>query len=172
MIFGVSGDGRMTLGAETTRCALGWGGLRPASLKREGDGCTPIGRWPIRQVLWRPDRLPPPPPRLDPAPITPRSSWCDDPLHPDYNRPVTLPHPARTERLWRDDHLYDIIVVLGHNDDPVIPGAGSAIFLHIARSDFAPTEGCVAVAIPAMRRLLEMAVVGDLINVAEDPPAP
>ncbi len=61
-----------------------------------------------------------------------------------YNRPVRLPYPASAEQLWRDDHLYDLLVVLGYNDRPVVAGQGSAIFLHLAAPDFAPTAGCVA----------------------------
>jgi L,D-peptidoglycan transpeptidase YkuD (ErfK/YbiS/YcfS/YnhG family) len=46
--------------------------------------------------------------------------------------------------MWREDHLYDLVAVLGYNDDPVVPGRGSAIFLHLARTDFSATHGCVA----------------------------
>jgi L,D-peptidoglycan transpeptidase YkuD (ErfK/YbiS/YcfS/YnhG family) len=82
--------------------------------------------------------------RLPARHLEPEDGWCDDPASADYNRPVHLPHPARHERLWRDDPLYDLIVVIGHNDDPVVPGAGSAIFLHVAHDDWAPTAGCIA----------------------------
>jgi L,D-peptidoglycan transpeptidase YkuD (ErfK/YbiS/YcfS/YnhG family) len=79
--------------------------------------------------------------------LTPHDGWCDDPADSEYNRPVTRPYPARHERLWRDDGIYDVIAVMGYNDDPPRPGAGSAIFLHLARPGFAPTEGCVALAL-------------------------
>ena len=82
--------------------------------------------------------------------------WCDDPGHPAYNRPVRLPINASAEALWRDDALYDIIGVLGWNDDPVVPGRGSAIFLHVARPDYAPTEGCIALALDDLRRVLAL----------------
>ena len=125
-------------------CAIGWGGVR--ANKHEGDGATPAGRFPLRRVLYRPDRLAPPRTALPIAPLAPRDGWCDDPAHPLYNRPLRLPHAARHEELWRADHVYDLIVILGHNDDPVVPGLGSAVFLHVAQPDYAPTAGCVAVA--------------------------
>ena len=124
-------------------CAIGWGGVRTD--KREGDGATPAGRFPLRRVLYRPDRLAPPRTALPIAPLSPRDGWCDDPAHPLYNRPLHLPHEARHEELWRTDRVYDLIVILGHNDAPVVPGLGSAVFLHVAQPNYAPTAGCVAV---------------------------
>jgi len=125
-------------------CAVGRGGI--VADKCEGDGATPIGLWPLRRVLYRADRLSEPVCYLERQKLMPEDGWCDDPGHTDYNRQVVLPHAASCENLWRDDAVYDIIVVLGHNDDPVVAGLGSAIFLHIARNDYAPTEGCVALA--------------------------
>jgi len=165
-MFLVSADGVMSLGARRIRCALGRGGVCAADAKREGDGMTPGGTWPLRRLLWRPDRVPPPVSSLPGRPIGLADGWCDDPLHADYNRPVRLPHPARAERLWRDDHLYDLVVVLGHNDDPVIAGAGSAIFLHLARPDYAPTEGCVALAPGDLTAFMSLAKPGDSLVVS------
>ena len=91
--------------------------------------------------------------------------WCDDPADTEYNRLVRLPYPARAERLWRDDHIYDIVVVLGHNDSPPVPGMGSAIFLHIARPDYAPTEGCVAIDRADLEALLEIAQPDDAVEI-------
>ncbi len=124
------------------RCALGKGGVR--SDKREGDGATPVGHFALRQLFYRPDRLSAPSCRLSRSAIRPEDGWCDDPAHPDYNRLVILPHPARCESMWREDDCYDLVVPLGYNDDPAVPGLGSAIFLHVARPGFIPTEGCVA----------------------------
>jgi L,D-peptidoglycan transpeptidase YkuD (ErfK/YbiS/YcfS/YnhG family) len=144
-------------------CALGKGGLKPAADKREGDGATPIGTWPLRRVLYRPDRSAAPQTALPTAPIAPDDGWCDASGDPAYNRPVRLPYPAGAERMWRDDGLYDLVVVLGHNDDPVVPGMGSAIFLHLARPDYGPTEGCVALARPDLEALLALAAPGDAL---------
>jgi L,D-peptidoglycan transpeptidase YkuD (ErfK/YbiS/YcfS/YnhG family) len=126
------------------RCALGRGGVRAD--KREGDGATPLGSFPLRRIMYRADRLAAPKTSLFVNALGPEDGWCDDPKDPAYNRPVKLPYPGRHEALWRQDGLYDVIVELGYNDDPVRPGLGSAIFLHCAGSGFAPTQGCIALA--------------------------
>ena len=113
-------------------------------IKVEGDGVTPIGNFPLRRVLYRADRIKAPKTGLPVAAVSNMDGWCDDPDHPDYNQPISFPFHNSAERLWREDHLYDLIVVMGHNDDPVIPGNGSAIFLHVAKDNYAPTEGCIA----------------------------
>lgn len=130
------------LGARSFPCALGRSGLIAG--KREGDGGTPVGRFAFRRLLYRADRVPHIETRLPARHIDPEDGWCDDPASPDYNRQILLPHAARHEELWRADHLYDLVVVIGHNDDPVVPGAGSAVFLHLARADWSPTAGCIA----------------------------
>lgn len=134
------------------RCALGRGGIGFKS--GEGDGITPIGTWPLRRLFYRPDRMDLPITQLRSDPIQPDDGWCDAPEDSNYNRLVTLPYPVSCETMWREDALYDLVVVLGHNDDPVIPGAGSAIFMHLARPDFSPTEGCVALAQQDLLHLL------------------
>lgn len=145
-------------------CALGRSGL--VHDKQEGDGGTPAGRLALRRVFFRPDRLASPASRLSVHAIDPDLGWCDDQAHADYNRPVRLPHPARCERMWRDDGLYDVVVELGWNDDPVVPGMGSAIFLHVADPDFAPTEGCVALRLDDLLTLLAACRPGDCLVIA------
>lgn len=142
------------MAGQVWRAALGRGGVRDN--KQEGDGATPPGVLALRRVLYRADRGPPPACAVPVEPLAPDDGWCDDPAHPDYNRMVRRPHPARLEALWRDDAVYDLIGVLGWNDAPVVPGRGSAIFLHVARADFAPTEGCVALAAADLRALLAL----------------
>jgi L,D-peptidoglycan transpeptidase YkuD (ErfK/YbiS/YcfS/YnhG family) len=167
MIFTAFSDGWMDLGKGRARCALGRGGVLDAALKREGDGASPLGAWPIRRVLYRPDRGAPPATALPCAALEPDDGWCDDPGDGAYNRPVKHPYSASAERLWREDGIYDVIVVLGHNDDPVRPGAGSAIFLHLARPDYAPTEGCVALARADLEILLARAKLGDAVEISD-----
>jgi L,D-peptidoglycan transpeptidase YkuD (ErfK/YbiS/YcfS/YnhG family) len=145
-------DGTLLFAARRLRAALGRGGIRRD--KQEGDGATPAGDLPLRRVLYRADRVRPPACTVPIEPIAPNDGWCDDPTHPDYNSMVLLPHPGRAEELWRTDNAYDIIGVLGWNDDPIQRGRGSAIFLHIARPDYAPTEGCIALPIDALRDIL------------------
>lgn len=145
-------EGRLILGGRTFRVALGRAGVRPD--KQEGDSATPVGMLPLRRVLYRADRVPTPDCVVPIEPIAPDDGWCDDVSHADYNRPVRLPHDGRCEELWRADGLYDVVGVLGWNDAPVVRGVGSAIFLHIARADYAPTEGCIALAADDLRRVL------------------
>ena len=135
-------DGLLRFQGGIFRCAIGKGGRRTD--KREGDGATPIGLLPLRRVLYRADRLAPLSSAVSVSPIAPDDGWCDDPTHADYNTQIRLPHPARHEELWRADAIYDVIGVLGWNDAPVARARGSAIFLHLARPGFSPTEGCIA----------------------------
>ena len=167
MIFTATSDGWLDLGARKARCALGKAGVKPAAEKREGDLASPLGVWPMRRVLYRPDRGGPPATAIAVQPIMAEDGWCDAPDDGAYNRPVRLPHGASAERLWRDDSLYDLVVVLGHNDDPPVAGMGSCIFLHIARPGYAPTEGCVAVTRKDLEALLASARPGDAIEIRE-----
>lgn len=144
--------GRLEHDGGTVRCALGRSGL--TARKREGDGATPRALMPLLRVLYRPDRVERPVSRLPVSPIGRHDGWCDEPHDRSYNRPVALPYPASAESLWRDDHLYDIVVVLGYNDTPRIKGRGSAIFLHVASDDYGPTAGCIAVSRRDLVRLL------------------
>ena len=125
-------------------CALGRGGVQTA--KREGDGVTPVGAFLLRQVFYRPDRLSLPASGLPIRALARDDGWCDDPAHSDYNRLVKLPFEASHENMWREDNLYDVVVVIGHNDDPPRSGFGSAIFVHCATADYRSTLGCVALA--------------------------
>jgi len=164
MIFEVWPDGRMDIGGRVVPCALGRSGVLPAAEKREGDGFTPAGLWPIRRLLYRPDKGAPATNLLAEA-ISPSDGWCDAADERAYNRPVALPYPASAERMWRDDELYDLVVVLGHNDRPVVAGMGSAIFLHLRRPDGGPTEGCVALTRTDMLDFLAKAGPDDLVRI-------
>lgn len=148
----VTADGWLDWGNNRVRAALGRSGL--TAVKREGDGATPVGTFRLRRLLYRADRLAIPKSGLPCAPILENAGWSDDPSDPDYNRAVALPHAFRHERLWREDGVYDLIAPLGYNDDPPVPGLGSAIFLHVARPNYEPTEGCVALALTDLQALL------------------
>jgi len=150
-----------------SRCALGRNGVIEAAAKREGDLATPLAVMPLRGVLYRPDRLSPPSTALPLKPLAPDMGWCDAPDDPAYNQPVLHPYPASAERLWREDQVYDVIVILGWNDDPVTPGRGSAIFWHLARPDFSGTEGCIAVSLEDMLAALAEAKPGDSLQVLQ-----
>ncbi len=171
--------GVILAGGRAFACAFGRKGLVAAAEKREGDLATPIGTWALRRVLYRADRMDRPAGALPTRALSPDDGWCDDPADPAYNRPVRLPYPARHEVMTRADALYDLVVVLGHNDDPPQPDRGSAIFLHCAkRADGArataadpaaalnPTAGCIAVARETLASLLADAAPGALVEVA------
>lgn len=148
----------------TIPCAIGRSGACPAGEKREGDGRTPLGRWPIRTVLFRPGHAAPPAGMALPWRwVRPDDGWSDDPADPAYNRPVRHPHGYSAERLVRDDGAYDVIVVLGHNDAPPVPGMGSAVFLHC--SEGRPTAGCVAVEKDALLAVLPQLRPGDAVEI-------
>lgn len=156
--------GRLRFGAIDMPCTIGRGGVCAAVDKREGDGCTPLGSWPVRGVLLRPGRVAPDGIRLPWRWIREGDGWSDDPADPTYNRPVQLPRPFSAESLLRDDDAYDVIVVLGHNDAPPVPGRGSAIFFHL--SEGRPTAGCVAVERADMLKLLPLLMPGDVMEIS------
>lgn len=146
--------GWLQAGALRIPCALGRAGIGAA--KREGDGRTPRGTFPIRRLWWRAEHGPRPVTALPVRMIRESDGWCDAPGDRNYNRPVRLPYPASCERMAREDELYDLVLELGWNDHPRRQGAGSAIFLHIARPGFLPTEGCVALRKSDLRKLLPL----------------
>ncbi len=148
-------DGTLRFQGRTYRAAIGRGGIRAE--KVEGDGATPAAPMALRRVLYRADRVARPTVNVPVEPIAPTDGWCDDPSRKEYNKPVTLPFDGSHEELWRRDAVYDVIGVLGWNDAPVVRGRGSAIFLHVARPDYAPTEGCVAL---ELRELMELLAAG------------
>lgn len=133
-------------------CAIGRSGI--GQTKREGDGLTPCGRFPLRAVLYRPDRICRPNTVLQCGPIAPTDGWCDAPGDQNYNRGVTLPYGASAESLWREDRLYDLLAIIGYNDDPVVSGSGSGIFLHVASEGCTPTRGCVALSMGDLAHVL------------------
>lgn len=150
-------------GAGARRAAIGPAGIGMKG--GEGDGITPRGRFAVREIFYRADRVARPAVKLPLHAIQPDDGWCDAPDDACYNRRVTLPHGASAETLWRDDPLYDLVAVLGYNDDPVVPGKGSAIFLHIARPDYDATQGCVALAFADALAALEQLQPGDAVVV-------
>ena len=150
-----STTGLLRAGGAHFECALGRAGILP--VKREGDGGTPLGVFPLRALRYRADRMAAPETALPATALEEDDGWCDAPDDPNYNRPVKHPYPTSAEKMWRDDRLYDLVVILGQNDDPVIPGQGSAIFFHLAKETDAglrPTEGCVALRLPDMLQVL------------------
>jgi L,D-peptidoglycan transpeptidase YkuD (ErfK/YbiS/YcfS/YnhG family) len=154
---------RVALSHGVRPAALGRGGI--CALKREGDGGTPLGRFPVRQVLYRADRLDRPRTRLPLRAIQDHDGWCDDPTSRNYNRLIGLPSRRSAEGLKRADHLYDLVLVLGYNDRPRVRGKGSAIFVHLARPGLTPTDGCIALTRHDLIMLLAELRTGSTITV-------
>jgi len=156
--------GLLVAGPLTVPCALGRSGV--TRHKREGDGGTPAGTLRPAAVYFRADRVPRPSTTLPLRRLGPSDGWCDDPADRRYNRPVRLPYPGGHEDMWREDHLYDIVVVLDWNLVHPQPGRGSAIFFHLAAPGFAPTAGCIAVTLPVMRNILALSGPETVFDVA------
>lgn len=146
--------------------SIGRSGAVPARAKREGDGATPLGEWRMLAALLRPDRVATPTTRLPWRWLRPDDGWSDDPTDPAYNRPVIHPHPRSAERLWREDGLYDVILVIDHNAGVPVPGLGSAIFLHCRGPGGGPTEGCVAADHAVLLGLLPQLAAGTPVVIA------
>lgn len=123
-------------------CAHGRGGIFDE--KQEGDWRTPVGVYRLLWLYHRPDRGGTPKTGIPCYPLLPRTGWAEDPTDPAYNRPILHPHPYPADRMARGDSLYDICAVTDQNFDPVVPGKGSAIFLHLWRKPRHPTAGCVS----------------------------
>jgi len=150
---------RLRFGDLDMACAIGRGGPCAAADKREGDGCTPLGLWPLRGVLLRSGKVAATGIGLPWRWIRPHDGWSDDVADPAYNRPVRLPRGFSAEHMMRDDDAYDVVIVLGHNDAPPVAGQGSAIFWHL--SEGRPTAGCIAIERSDMARILPLLAVGD-----------
>ncbi|HXW72364.1 MAG TPA: L,D-transpeptidase family protein [Methylocella sp.] len=158
-------SGRLHAGSLVIPCALGRAGVRHR--KREGDLATPAGNFQLLSGFFRTDKTCR---RAWPIPMRPlRTSdgWCDDPSSATYNRRINLPNLARHEKLWREDGVYDFILVLNYNLRPRRKYRGSAIFLHCARPGFEPTEGCIALNRDDLRRLLPRLAKGAVISVRQ-----
>jgi L,D-peptidoglycan transpeptidase YkuD (ErfK/YbiS/YcfS/YnhG family) len=150
----VAGDrarGWLVAGDLRIPCALGPAGI--VRRKREGDGGTPAGRFALLWAFYRPDRQRPAAGGVPLRALRREAGWCEDPRSPSYNRPVQLPSKLVSDAMWRDDHLYDLTIVLDYNFTRRKKGAGSAIFFHNARPGLTPTAGCVAIRPADMRRL-------------------
>jgi len=155
--------GWLTAGPLRIPCALGPAGV--VKVKREGDGGTPAGRFRLLWGYYRPDRPRPPASGVPLIPMRRDQGWCEDPASPRYNRPVRLPAAEGADRMWREDHLYDLTFVLDQNFSRRAKGRGSAIFFHLARAGLAPTAGCVAISPSDMRKLAPRLARGAVMEI-------
>lgn len=176
----VVGD-KLTFSGKTYKCAIGKNGF--SADKKEGDGRTPLGIFPLRECWYRADKIEKPQTNLPVKIIHENDGWCDDAESPDYNRNIKLPYNLSHEKLWRDDDItnphvgfvstkkysiYDLIIPIGYNDSPAVVGKGSAIFIHIARENYEPTEGCVALKLPDLLEILPFLYNKAVIEIKKD----
>ena len=148
-----STTGLLKVGGLTFPCSLGRGGKR--WLKREGDGASPKGTWQFRRLFYRADRMAPPRTGLAPRVMRRHDGWCETVGDRSYNRLVRIPYATSHETMQRQDHLYDVVVELSHNERPRVQGHGSAVFFHLRQPDGGPTAGCIAVSLRDMRIILQ-----------------
>lgn len=138
------------------KCSIGRSGIKAD--KQEGDGATPKGSFRLQKVYYRADRLEKPITSLPSIAIQPNDGWCDDPQDELYNQPVKIPYLASHEKLWREDHCYDLLITTDHNQNPSVPYKGSAIFIHLAKTEkednYSPTAGCLGLALADLQRVL------------------
>ena len=145
------------------QCAVGKNGF--SLNKKEGDKCSPIGEFGLVELFYRADKIAKPQTGLKCTAILEDDGWCDEPTSPDYNKKVKLPFAASHEKLWRDDDLYNIVIVIDYNLNPIVPYNGSAIFMHLARSQYEGTEGCVALKYDDLLEVLKGATAGTKISI-------
>ena len=134
------------------KCAIGNGGFRDK--KKEGDGCTPIGVFQVTDILYREDKIKTLVTNYSLQKISPTDGWCDDPKSKHYNTKIKFPFANGAEELFRQDDRYDIVCVTNHNQNPIVPGAGSAIFIHVASEDYSATAGCIALSLKDLTEIL------------------
>ena len=125
------------------KCALGKAGI--GKKKLEGDQITPKGTYKIVKIYFRKDRLKKISSKFKLIEIKKNMGWCDDPKSKKYNQLIKLPSKYSHENLYRENSIYDLILVLNYNMNPIIKNKGSAIFIHIANKKFKNTEGCIAI---------------------------
>ena len=125
------------------KCAIGKRGI--GNKREEGDLITPKGKYKIKYILYRKDRIKRIQSKIKKIAITKNMGWCDDPKSKDYNKLIKLPSSYNYEKLYRKENIYDLILVLNFNMQPIVKKKGSAIFIHIARRNYKKTKGCVAI---------------------------
>ncbi|MDC6451711.1 L,D-transpeptidase family protein [Alphaproteobacteria bacterium] len=151
LVINLNNNYFLKVGNKAFRCQIGKGGFKNAAKKIEGDKTTPIGKWYLETLYYRPDRVLRPKFKkknvLKINQITKQCGWCDDIRSLYYNKHININNfptvKMNYERLWRDDSAYDIIIVISYNIRPNVKNKGSAIFIHCSFEDFRPTAGCI-----------------------------
>ena len=124
------------------KCALGKAGI--GKKREEGDNITPKGSYKLLKLFYRSDRIPNFKTVLKKKKINKKMGWCDDVNNKNYNKLINLPSSFSHEKLFRKDNIYDLIIPINYNTKKIVKGKGSAIFLHVAKKNYEPTRGCIA----------------------------
>ena len=125
------------------KCSVGKSGS--IYLKKEGDFATPKGLFKLGTIYYRKDRIESFKSSLKKKVIKKNLGWCNDPRSSMYNREIYFPYKYSAEKLYRQDNIYDIFINIKYNQSPIVKRKGSAIFLHLIKKKYKPTEGCVAI---------------------------
>ena len=158
-------NGELHFQNKTYNCAIGKNGIKKRKL--EGDGCTPEGTFSFGPLYYRSDRIKRLKTYFDAIPIEKNMFWSDDPLSEHYNKLIRF-KDSSYESLYKVNHTYDIILVINYNISPIIKGKGSAIFLHLAKKDFSPTSGCIALKKECFFEILVNLDIKDTIKIVSD----
>ena len=153
----------LNYGDYKVKCVIGKRGI--SSFKKEGDLTTPRGKFKIKGFFYRKDRIKRIKTKLKKIPITKNMGWCDDPKSKQYNKLVKLPFYHSREKLYRKDNIYDLILILNYNMDPVKKNKGSAIFIHVAKKKMTPTKGCLAIKKIDLLKLLKLIEKKTLVKI-------
>jgi L,D-peptidoglycan transpeptidase YkuD (ErfK/YbiS/YcfS/YnhG family) len=145
------------------KCAIGKRGI--GNKKREGDKITPKGKFKIKTILYRKDRVSHFKSKITKLSIKKDMGWCDDPKSRKYNKLIELPFKGSAEKLYRKDNTYDIILVLNYNLNPIRKGKGSAIFIHVARKNYRNTLGCIAVSKKNLKKIIKKINKSTIVNI-------
>tara|TARA_B100001094_G_scaffold226103_1_gene220457 strand:+ start:421 stop:912 length:492 start_codon:yes stop_codon:yes gene_type:complete len=146
------------------KCAVGKRGI--GNKKKEGDQITPRGRFRIKSIFYRKDRVHYLKSKISKFQIRKNMGWCDDPKSRSYNKFIRFPFMYSAEKLYRKDNIYDIILVLNFNTNPTYKNKGSAIFIHVAKKKFQSTKGCIAIAKIKLKELVKKIDNKTTINVS------
>ena len=145
------------------KCSIGKRGI--GYKKKEGDLITPKGRYRIKYILYRKDKVKRIQTKIKKVIIKKNMAWCDDPNSKRYNKLIKLPSSFSYEKLYRNDNVYDIILVLNYNMKPIIKHKGSAIFIHVSKSNYKKTEGCVALKKTHLLKILKELKKNTLVKI-------
>ena len=153
----------LNYGDYKVKCVIGKRGI--SSFKKEGDLTTPRGKFQIKGLFYRKDRIKRLKTKLKKITITKNMGWCDDPESKQYNKLIKLPFSQSKEKLYRKDNIYDLILILNYNMDPVKKNKGSAIFIHVAKKKMTPTKGCLAIKKIDLLKLLKLIEKKTLVKI-------